>query len=151
MRVVIGSDGKSGATDILVKYLGDKGFQTEKQGALNAEQKSWIWPKTAHQVALKVANGECDLGILLCWTGTGVSMVANKVRGVRAALCHDKETAAGARKWNDANILAISLRTCSEHIALEMIEAFLNTNPEPDKENQVCLDYLKSLDQNTFD
>jgi ribose 5-phosphate isomerase B len=75
-------------------------------------------------------DGRAERGIVWCWTGTGVSMAANKVPGVRAALCTDPETARGARKWNDANVLALGLRLTSEPVALEIVDAFLATDPD---------------------
>jgi ribose 5-phosphate isomerase B len=80
-----------------------------------------------------VASRRCDLGVVACWTGTGVSIAANKVPGVRAALCTDAETARGARRWNDANVLALGLRLTSPTVAAEMLDAFLATDPEPEE------------------
>jgi len=80
----------------------------------------------AADAARRVASGEFDQGIVCCWTGTGASIAANKVRGIRAALCTDAQTAAGARKWNDANVLALSLRLLSEPLATEIIDAWLD-------------------------
>lgn len=82
------------------------------------------WGRVAGEVARAVANREADYGVVCCWTGTGVSIAANKVAGVRAALCGDAQTAAGARKWNDANVLALSLRLLSEPVADEIVEAW---------------------------
>ena len=84
------------------------------------------WARIAMDVATAVAKGEVDQGIVCCWTGTGVAMAANKIPGVRAALCVDAQTAAGARKWNDANVLALSLRLVSEPVAAEIIDAWLS-------------------------
>ncbi len=84
-----------------------------------------IWGAMATDAAARVARGEFDQGIVCCWTGTGASIAANKVRGIRAALCTDAQTAAGARKWNDANVLALSLRLLSEPLASEIIDAWL--------------------------
>jgi ribose 5-phosphate isomerase B len=85
------------------------------------------------QVGQAVAEGRADRGVVCCWTGTGVSIAANKVDGVRAALCTDAETAKGARRWNDANVLALGLRLTTETVAKEMLDAFLNTEPDPDE------------------
>jgi len=82
-------------------------------------------------IAEAVADGQADRGVVCCWTGTGVSIAANKVDGVRAALCTDAETARGARRWNDANVLALGLRLTSPTVAREMVEAFLVTDPDP--------------------
>jgi ribose 5-phosphate isomerase B len=78
-----------------------------------------------------VAAGDADRGVVCCWTGTGVSIAANKVSGVRAALCTDAETARGARRWNDANVLALGLRLTSPTVAEEMVDAFLSTDADP--------------------
>ena len=80
-----------------------------------------------------VARGEAESGVLFCWTGTGASIAANKVPGVRAALCADARTAAGARQWNDANVLVMSLRLTSAEVAREMLEAWFATAPDPDE------------------
>ncbi len=84
------------------------------------------WPAVASRVAEDVANGNCQQGVLLCWTGTGVSIAANKVAGIRAALCMDAETARGARLWNDANVLCMSLRMTSPQIASEILDAWFS-------------------------
>lgn len=84
------------------------------------------WGATATDAATRVATGEFDQGVVMCWTGTGASIAANKVRGVRAALCTDAPTASGARKWNDANVLALSLRSLSEPVATEIVDAWLD-------------------------
>jgi ribose 5-phosphate isomerase B len=84
------------------------------------------WGAMATDAAGRVARGEFDQGIVCCWTGTGASIAANKVRGIRAALCTDAQTAAGARKWNDANVLALSLRLLSEPLATEIVDAWLD-------------------------
>jgi ribose 5-phosphate isomerase B len=86
------------------------------------------WGDMASGVGERVAHGEFDQGIVCCWTGTGASIAANKVRGVRAALCTDAETARGARTWNDANVLALSLRLLSEPVASEILDAWLDAS-----------------------
>ena len=96
------------------------------------------WPDVAHRVGEAVNGGEADRGVVCCWTGTGVSIAANKVDGVRAALCTDAETARGARRWNDANVLALSLRLTSPVVAREMLEAFLGTEPDPGEEETIA-------------
>lgn len=84
------------------------------------------WPIVAGRVAQEVAEGRCQQGVLLCWTGTGVSIAANKVPGIRAALCADAETARGARLWNDANVLCLSLRLTSPQVASEILDAWFS-------------------------
>ncbi|MBI3256194.1 MAG: RpiB/LacA/LacB family sugar-phosphate isomerase [Actinobacteria bacterium] len=90
-----------------------------------------LWPEVGRRVAEAVAHGRADRGVVCCWTGTGVAIAANKVGDVRAALCTDAETARGARRWNDANVLALSLRLTSAAIGVEILEAFLDTEPDP--------------------
>ncbi len=90
-----------------------------------------FWPDVGRRVGEAVAGGQADRGVVCCWTGTGVSIAANKVPGVRAALCTDAETARGARRWNDANVLAFGLRLTSPTVATELIEAFLGTEADP--------------------
>jgi ribose 5-phosphate isomerase B len=88
-----------------------------------------LWPDVGRAVGVAVAAGDADRGVVCCWTGTGVSIAANKVPGVRAALCTDAETARGARTWNDANVLALGLRLTTAALAEEMIDAFLAGQP----------------------
>lgn len=127
MRIAYGTDAATPLTDILVAWLAESGHDVEvvADGA--------PWPDVGRGVGEAVTAGRADLGIVCCYTGTGVSIAANKVPGVRAALCGDAVTAAGARRWNDANVLAISLRSTSSHLLLEMVEAFL-TNEVDDSE-----------------
>src|SRR5688572_14863913 len=117
MRVVLGSDEKTGLTDAVIEELKSRGVALELVGPLAGE--SMAWGVVGEQVGRAVAAGQVDFGVLFCWTGTGVCMVANKVPGVRAALCADAETARGARRWNDANVLVMSLRATSPAVAKE--------------------------------
>ncbi len=96
------------------------------------------WPDVGRLVGEAVASGRADMGVVCCWTGTGVSIAANKVPGVRAALCADAETARGARRWNDANVLALSLRLTTRTVALEVLQAFLDTQPDPDEAENIA-------------
>lgn len=96
------------------------------------------WPVVGRQVGELVASGRADIGVVCCWTGTGVSIAANKVKGVRAALCGDAPTAEGARRWNDANVLALSLRATSEAVAVEILDAFLSGAADPDESTNIA-------------
>ncbi|RMH76880.1 MAG: RpiB/LacA/LacB family sugar-phosphate isomerase, partial [Actinomyces sp.] len=96
------------------------------------------WPDVGRAVATRVAAGAADLGVVCCFTGTGASIAANKVAGVRAALCTDAETARGARRWNDANVVALSLRLTTETLAAEILDAFCETGPDPDEETVIA-------------
>jgi ribose 5-phosphate isomerase B len=93
-----------------------------------------------------VAEGKVDWGVVVCYTGTGVSIAANKVKGVRAALCNDAQTARGARLWNDANVLALSGRLVSEEVAKEIIEAWISTT-EIDPSERGNIEFLKKIDE----
>ena len=103
-----------------------------------AEAEGGPWPDVGRAVGENVADGSADIGVVCCWTGTGVSIAANKVPGVRAALCTDAETARGARRWNDANVLAMSLRLVSPEVATEMLDAFLATEPDPGEASEIA-------------
>jgi len=100
------------------------------------------WPSYARQVGSLVANGECDLGVVICWTGTGTSIAANKVPGVRAALAWDPWIASGARKWNDANVLALSSKRLATDVAVEVTRAFVETT-ELDMEELPNIEMLR--------
>ncbi|MBX2877509.1 MAG: RpiB/LacA/LacB family sugar-phosphate isomerase [Saprospiraceae bacterium] len=140
MKIAVGSDMKNHVTDAVVEYLRGQGHEVEAFGAL--VQTSAMWPKVALEVAEQVAKANFDQAVLFCWTGTGISLAANKVKGIRAALCQDAETARGARKWNDANILAMSLRVMSEAIAKEILDAWFTASPSVDEEDVACLAFL---------
>ena len=127
MRVAFGTDERTALTDAIVQALGEQGHEV----VVRLEDEPW--PDVGRRVAQAVAGGEADRGVVCCWTGTGVSIAANKVDGVRAALCTDAETAKGARRWNDANVLALGLRLTTETVAKEMLDAFLTTEPDPDE------------------
>lgn len=96
------------------------------------------WAEVGRRVGEAVANGAADTGVLFCWTGTGASIAANKVKGVRAALCSDAQTAAGARKWNDANVLVMSLRLTSPQVASEMLDAWFSTQVDTSEADNIA-------------
>lgn len=144
MKIAIGSDLKTHVTDLVIEEVSRLGHHVEPYGAVGKGPTAW--PKVAIAVAEAVASGYYDQGILFCWTGTGISLAANKVRGVRAALCNDAETAKGARKWNDANILAMSLRMVSEEVAREILTAWFSTPFSSNSEDLECIEYLKSFE-----
>lgn len=124
MRIVFGTDEEGALPQAVLESLRERGHEVEQVAA--GEQ----WPEVGRAVAEAVASGSADKGVVCCWTGTGVTIAANKVAGARAALCTDSATAEGARRWNDANILAFGLRLTSEEVAKEMIDAFLSTEPD---------------------
>jgi ribose 5-phosphate isomerase B len=124
MRIALGADDNTHLVAEIARELERLGHTTVKFGA--AAEKAEPWAQTALAVAESVARGEHDAGVVCCWTGTGVSIAANKVPGVRAALCGDAETARGARRWNDANVLALSLRATAPEVAREILAAWLS-------------------------
>jgi len=144
-RVVLGSDDLYPCAREAVEYLKKKGFEVLTEGALKTG-KPEPWPIVAHEVALYVSRGLVDFGILVCYTGTGVSIAANKLPGVRAALCNDPETARGARLWNDANILAMSGRLVTEILAREIIDAWLSIK-QPDPSERENIAKLREIDE----
>ncbi|MER3399547.1 MAG: galactose isomerase [Thermoflexus sp.] len=145
MRIVVGSDERTHLTDVVIEELRRRGFEVEPVGPLAGEKA--YWPQVARIVAEKMARGEADEGILFCWTGTGVSIAANKVPGVRAALCEDAETARGARLWNNANVLCMSLRRTSEAIAREILDAWFGTRYVPNPEDDTCLAQVAEIER----
>jgi ribose 5-phosphate isomerase B len=144
MKIAVGSDERTALTDAVVELLREQGQELRLYGPLQGEGA--YWPAVARQVAEAVAGGEADEGILFCWTGTGVSLAANKVPGIRAALCDDAETARGARLWNDANVLCLSIRRTSPVIAGEILESWFATKYEPNDVDDACLAQVAELD-----
>jgi ribose 5-phosphate isomerase B len=134
MRIAVSSDERTGVADEVVEQLRRRGHEPIVHGALaDGERPDWAWASEA--AARDVAAGRADQGIVCCWTGTGASIAANKVAGVRAALCGDAETARGARRWNDANVLALSLRATSAPVLDEILDAWFATEPSADADD----------------
>ena len=143
MRIALGSDERSQLTAFVEEELRRRGHDVELFGPLSGEPSAW--PDVAEAVAERVATGRSDEGMLFCWTGTGVSIAANKVPGVRAALCGDAETARGARAWNQANVLCMSLRGTSEATAGEILDAWFSAEADASEEGNV--EKVKALDR----
>lgn len=135
MRVALGSDERTALTDAVADDLGRRGHEVQLVGPPAGDDKQWA--QVGHEVGELVAQGQCDTAVLFCWTGTGASIAANKVAGVRAALCTDAATAAGARKWNDANVLVMGLRLTSPEVAHEMLDRWFDTDPDPGEAENV--------------
>ena len=144
MRIAVGSDESTQLTDTVVEDLRERGHDVTLFGPL--EGRSDPWPQVGQDVGAAVATGDADQGVLFCWTGTGVSIAANKVPGIRAALCHDAETARGARIWNHANVLVMSLRATPPVIAREMLDAWFATPPGEDAEDQACVEQVAQIE-----
>jgi ribose 5-phosphate isomerase B len=138
MRIALGSDEKTVLTEAVAADLAGRGHDVVLVGPPGGGTEQWA--EVGLRVGELVAEGSCDTGVLFCWTGTGVSIAANKVGGIRAALCTDAATAAGARRWNDANVLVMSLRLTTEEVAREMLDAWFDTDPDPDDGNVARLE-----------
>ena len=145
MKVSVAADERTGVADAVVSELERRGHEPIVHGALSDEERDdWAWASEA--AARDVAAGRADQGIVCCWTGTGASIAANKVAGVRAALCADAETARGARTWNDANVLAISLRSTSEPVLEEILDGWFATGPSDDPADRANIEHVAELD-----
>jgi ribose 5-phosphate isomerase B len=138
MRIIFGADDEGAVADAALEELRARGHEVD---VVERAQ----WPDVAARVARAVAAGEADQGMLFCWTGTGTSMAANKIAGVRAALAWEPWIAEGARKWNDANVLVMSLKRTSPETAREIVDAWLGVDePDPDEAENIAR--LRELD-----
>lgn len=149
MKIAISSDERTHLTDFVLEELKKRGHEVLPSGPLLEGDSETDWPLTSSRVGEAVASGQADEGIVFCWTGTGASIAANKVRGIRAALCHDAETAKGARIWNRANVLALSLRATSEPLAKEILDAWFSTPFSDDAWNQQQIERIRQLEERT--
>lgn len=128
MRIALVSDEPYPVHSTVREWLAERGHEVVPFGSVATGEES-PWALAAEQAAEAVARGDCDQGIFFCWTGTGISMAANKVSGIRAALCSDPGQAAGARVWNHANVLCLSNRTLADDLAKEILQAWFDTEP----------------------
>src|SRR5579884_1145473 len=146
MKIAIGSDERTHLTDFVIEDLKKRGHEILPIGPLAENDPEADWPLTSSKVGEAVISGQADEGIVFCWTGTGASIAANKVPGIRAALCHDATTAAGARTWNHANVLALSLRATSEPMAKEILDAWFATPYSEDEWNRQQIEGISQLE-----
>ena len=145
MRVSIAADERTGIAEAVVEELCRRGHEPVLHGALSEDERDdWAWASEA--AARDVAEGRAEQGVVCCWTGTGASIAANKVAGVRAALCADAPTAAGARRWNDANVLALSLRATSEAELAEILDAWFAAEPSDEAEDRANVEHVGEID-----
>ena len=135
MRIALGSDERTPLTDAVRDDLAARGAEVVLVGPPAGGDQQWA--EVGRRVGELVATGTADSGVLFCWTGTGASIAANKVKGARAALCTDAATAEGARKWNDANVLVMSLRLTSAQVAHEMLDAWFATGPDASEADNI--------------
>jgi ribose 5-phosphate isomerase B len=144
VRLSIAADEVTGVAERLVERLRARGHALALHGALgDGERADWAWCSEA--AARDVADGRAEQAVVCCWTGTGASIAANKVAGVRAALCADAQTAAGARRWNDANVLALSLRSTSDAQLDEILDAWFQSAPSDEDEDRANIAHLDEI------
>jgi ribose 5-phosphate isomerase B len=145
MLIAVSADERSALAQFLLGELGERGHTVVGHGALSdGERSDWAWGSAA--AARDVAAGRAEQAIVCCWTGTGAAIAANKVPGVRAARCGDAVTAAGARRWNDANALALSLRAVGEGVLGEILDAWFATEPSSDDGDLANVAHLLELE-----
>ncbi len=144
MRISLAADERTGVADAVAGELRARGHEVTLHGALvEDERPDWAW--SCEAAARDVADGRADQAVVCCWTGTGASIAANKVGGVRAALCADAQTAAGARRWNDANVLALSLRATSEAQLEEILDAWFDAGPSEDEDDRANVAHVDEI------
>ena len=144
MRISVAADERTGVAEAVVEELRSRGHEPLLHGALApGERDDWAWASEA--AARDVAEGRAEQGIVCCWTGTGASIAANKVGGIRAALCADAETARGARRWNDANVLALSLRTTSPALLGEILDGWFEAGPSADDDDVANIRHVEEI------
>jgi ribose 5-phosphate isomerase B len=146
MRIAVAADELTGVAEALPGELRERGHQPILHGAYADDERSdWAW--ASERAARDVAEGRADQGIVACWTGTGASIAANKVPGIRAALCGDAQTAEGARRWNDANVLALSLRATSHAELGEILDAWLSAHASDDAVDAANIARLSAIER----
>src|SRR3954467_11254732 len=145
MKIAVAADERTGIADAVVEQLRARGHDPLPHGALaEGERADWAW--CCEAAARDVAEGRAQQAVVCCWTGTGASIAANKVPGIRAALCADAATAAGARNWNDANVLALSLRATSEAELAEILDAWFTAAPSEDAGVVANIDHVREIE-----
>jgi ribose 5-phosphate isomerase B len=145
VKVAVAADERTGVADAVLDQLRERGHEPIAHGALNPDERDdWAWASEA--AARDVAEGRAEQAIVCCWTGTGASIAANKVPGIRAALCADAQTAEGARKWNDANALALSLRATSEAELGEILDAWFGGEPSGEADDRANVEHLSEIE-----
>jgi ribose 5-phosphate isomerase B len=146
VRIAIAADELTGVAEALPEELTRRGHEPVPHGVYaEGERDDWAWASEA--AAREVADGSADQAVVACWTGTGASIAANKVPGVRAALCGDAQTAEGARRWNDANVLALSLRLTSRAALEEILDAWFSAGPSADRDDVENVEHVAELDR----
>lgn len=148
MRIAVAADELTGVASSLPEELRRRGHEPLLHGAYaDAERSDWAWASEA--AARDVADGSAEQAIVACWTGTGASIAANKVPGIRAALCGDARTAEGARRWNDANVLALSLRATSQAELDEILDAWFGGSASAEADDVENVAHLSEIERST--
>ena len=146
MKIAVAADERIGVAEAVLEELRRRGHEPIPHGALaEGEREDWAWASEA--AARDVAGGRAEQAIVCCWTGTGASIAANKVGGVRAALCLDAQSADGARKWNDANALALSLRATSEAELAEILDAWFAAEASADQQDAANVGHVAEIER----
>lgn len=146
MRIAVAADERAGIAEAVVEELRRRGHDPVPHGALSDEERDdWAWASEA--AARDVSEGRAEQAVVCCWTGTGASIAANKVDGIRAALCADAATAAGARRWNDANVLALSLRATSAAELAEILDAWFEAGPSAEADDRANVEHLGEIER----
>ena len=145
MKIAVSTDLRTSLVDAILKDLEARGHEVAYVGPEGYDEEV-DWPDVTLDAVRQVADGKADEAIVLCWTGTGCSIVANKLPGIRAALCGDAETARGARVWNHANVLALSLRATSEPLAKEILEKWFETPISDDDWNRQQIARVREIE-----
>ncbi len=145
MKIAVSADERTHLVDTILEELHKRGHEVKYFGPEPGQPADW--PEVTVQAVEQVVNGKADEAIVMCWTGTGATLAANKVPGIRAALCHDAETAKGARIWNHANVLALSLRAVSPPIAKEILDAWFATPYSDDEWNLRQIRRIREIEQ----
>jgi ribose 5-phosphate isomerase B len=146
MRIALAADELTGIAGLLAGEMLHRGHEPIVHGAL-AEQERDDWAWACERAARDVADGRAEGAIVCCWTGTGATIAANKVAGVRAALCADAATATGARRWNDANVLALSLRTTSQALLKEILDAWFTGAASEQEDDRANVAHLQMIER----
>src|SRR3954451_9659075 len=145
MKIAVAADERTGIAGAVVEQLRARGHEPVLHGALaEGDRADWAW--CCEAAARDVAEGRAEQAVVCCWTGTGASIAANKVEGIRAALCGDAATAEGARKWNDANVLALSLRATSKAELDEILDAWFSGEPSREADDRANVEHVGEIE-----
>ena len=145
MKIAVSTDERTHLVDAILSALQQRGHEVEYFGPEPGKEADW--PDVTLQAVERVADGQAEEAIVMCWTGTGCTLAANKVPGIRAALCHDAETAKGARVWNHANVLGLSLRATPEAVAKEILDAWFDTPYSDDEWNARQMQRIREIEK----